>query len=67
MITTKTGAAITVEIVLPELDGELDGMAVRVPTIKVSIVDLTFIESRDSCIEEMNKLVKGASKNQTNG
>ncbi len=67
MIPTKTGAAKAVGIVLPELDGKLDGMAVRVPTINVSVVDLTFIASRDTSVEEINLLMKNASKNQMKG
>lgn len=67
MIPTKTGAAKAVGIVLPELDGKLDGMAVRVPTINVSVVDLTFIAARDTSIEEVNKLIENASKGQMKG
>lgn len=62
MIPTKTGAAAAVGLVLPELDGKLDGMAVRVPTINVSVVDLTFIASRDTTVEEINQAVKTASQ-----
>lgn len=62
MIPTKTGAAAAIGKVLPELDGKLDGMAVRVPTINVSLVDFTFITSRDTSVEELNKLVKDAAK-----
>jgi len=67
MIPTKTGAAKAVGIVLPELDGKLDGMAVRVPTINVSVVDLTFIASRDTNVEEVNKLIENAAKNNMKG
>ncbi len=54
MIPTKTGAAAAVGLVLPELNGKLDGYAMRVPTINVSMVDLTFIASRDTTVEEVN-------------
>lgn len=62
MIPTKTGAAAAVGLVLPELDGKLDGMAVRVPTINVSVVDLTFIASRDTSVEEINQAMKAAAE-----
>jgi glyceraldehyde 3-phosphate dehydrogenase len=62
MIPTKTGAAQAVGIVLPELDGKLDGMAVRVPTINVSLVDFTFIASRDTTLEEINNIIKTAAQ-----
>ena len=61
MIPTKTGAAKAVGLVLPELAGKLDGMAVRVPTINVSLVDLTFVAKRDTSIEEVNAAVKAAA------
>jgi len=67
MIPTKTGAAKAVGIVLPELDGRLDGMAIRVPTINVSLVDLTFLASRDTSIEEVNQLIENAANNQMAG
>jgi len=54
MIPTKTGAAAAVGLVLPELNGRLDGYAIRVPTINVSIVDLSFIAARDTTVEEVN-------------
>ncbi len=60
MIPTKTGAAAAVGLVLPELAGKLDGMAVRVPTINVSLVDLTFVASRDTSAEEVNKTIQQA-------
>jgi len=66
-IPTKTGAAAAVGLVLPELDGKLDGFAMRVPTINVSVVDLTFIASRDTSVEEVNKVVKEASENELKG
>jgi len=61
MIPTKTGAAKAVGLVLPELDGKLDGMAVRVPTINVSLVDLTFIASRETSKEEVNRAIQTAA------
>ena len=62
MIPTKTGAAAAVGLVLPELNGRLDGFAVRVPTINVSFVDLTFIAQRDTSVEEVNAIMKAASE-----
>jgi glyceraldehyde 3-phosphate dehydrogenase len=61
MIPTKTGAAAAVGLVLPELNGKLDGFAVRVPTINVSLVDLSFIAKRATSVEEINKLMKEAA------
>ncbi|HCP79606.1 MAG TPA: type I glyceraldehyde-3-phosphate dehydrogenase, partial [Pusillimonas sp.] len=61
MIPTKTGAASAVGLVLPELNGKLDGFAMRVPTINVSIVDLSFVASRDTSVEEVNGLLKEAA------
>jgi glyceraldehyde 3-phosphate dehydrogenase (phosphorylating) len=61
MIPTKTGAASAVGLVLPDLNGKLDGYAVRVPTINVSIVDLSFIAARDTTVEEVNGIMKAAS------
>lgn len=61
MIPTTTGAAKAVGLVLPELDGKLDGFAMRVPTINVSIVDLTFTAGRDTTVEEINSLMKSAA------
>ena len=66
-IPTKTGAAAAVGLVLPELDGKLDGFAMRVPTINVSVVDLTFIASRDTSIEEVNNTVKAAAEGELKG
>lgn len=60
MIPTKTGAAAAVGLVVPELAGKVDGLAVRVPTINVSLVDLTFIAKRDTTVEEINQIVKNA-------
>lgn len=61
MIPTKTGAAAAVGLVLPELKGKLDGFAIRVPTINVSLVDLTFIPKRATTVAEINTLVKAAA------
>ena len=61
MIPAKTGAAAAVGLVLPELKGKLDGFAIRVPTINVSLVDLTFTPKRATTIEEINNLVKAAA------
>ncbi|HEY0686417.1 MAG TPA: type I glyceraldehyde-3-phosphate dehydrogenase [Steroidobacter sp.] len=61
MIPTKTGAAAAVGLVLPELNGKLDGFAVRVPTINVSLVDLSFVAKRATSIEEINTLMKEAA------
>ncbi|MCF2858095.1 type I glyceraldehyde-3-phosphate dehydrogenase [Pseudoalteromonas sp. SMS1] len=62
MIPTKTGAAKAVGLVLPELAGKLDGMAVRVPTVNVSLVDLTFVAKRETTAEEVNEIVKAAAE-----
>ena len=61
-IPTKTGAAAAVGLVLPELNGKLDGYAMRVPTINVSIVDLCFVAKRETSVEEINAIVKAASE-----
>ena len=58
MIPTKTGAAAAVGLVLPELNGKLDGFSIRVPTINVSLVDLAFVAKRATTIEEVNNAVK---------
>jgi glyceraldehyde 3-phosphate dehydrogenase len=60
-IPTKTGAATAVGLVLPELNGKLDGFSVRVPTINVSMVDLSFIAARATSVEEINGLMKTAA------
>jgi glyceraldehyde 3-phosphate dehydrogenase len=60
-IPTKTGAAAAVGLVLPELKGKLDGFSVRVPTINVSLVDLTFMAKRATSVEEVNKALKDAA------
>ncbi len=67
MIPTRTGAAAAVGLVLPELNGKLDGFAIRVPTINVSLVDLTFTASRDTTVEEVNAVVKEASDGKVLG
>ncbi len=64
MIPTKTGAAAAVGLVLPELNGKLDGYAIRVPTINVSIVDLSFIAARDTTVDEVNAIMKEASESK---
>ncbi len=60
MIPTKTGAAAAVGLVVPELNGKFDGMAVRVPTANVSLVDLTFTAGKDTSVEEINKVIADA-------
>lgn len=67
MIPTKTGAAAAVGLVLPELNGKLDGFAVRVPTINVSLVDLTFQASRETSVDEIHKIMKEASEGALKG
>jgi glyceraldehyde 3-phosphate dehydrogenase len=67
MIPTKTGAAAAVGLVLPELAGKLDGYAIRVPTINVSIVDLSFIAARDTTADEVNAIMKAASEGELKG
>ena len=61
MIPTKTGAAAAIGLVMPELKGRLDGLAIRVPTINVSLVDLTFTASRDTSAEEVNDILASAA------
>ncbi|MFK8083482.1 MAG: type I glyceraldehyde-3-phosphate dehydrogenase [Granulosicoccus sp.] len=61
MIPTTTGAAKAVGLVLPELNGKLDGFAMRVPTINVSIVDLTFTAARDTSVDEINSIMQKAA------
>lgn len=67
MIPTKTGAAAAVGLVLPALNGKLDGYALRVPTINVSVVDLTFFAGRATSADEVNSLVKAASEGALEG
>jgi glyceraldehyde 3-phosphate dehydrogenase len=66
-IPTKTGAASAVGLVLPELDGKLDGFAIRVPTINVSVVDLTFVAERETSVDEINRIMKEASEGSLKG
>jgi len=67
MIPTKTGAAAAVGLVLPELKGKLDGFAVRVPTINVSLVDLTFTAKRTTTAEEVNGILRAAADGALKG
>ena len=67
MIPTKTGAAVAVGLVLPELNGKLDGFAIRVPTINVSLVDLSFVAARDTTVDEVNAVLKEASEGALKG
>lgn len=67
MIPTKTGAAAAIGLVIPELKGKLDGLAVRVPTINVSCLDLTFVPSRETSIEEINSVITDAANGELKG
>lgn len=67
LIPTKTGAAAAVGLVLPDLAGKLDGFAIRVPTINVSIVDLTFTASRDTTVDEINQVLTTAANGKLKG
>ena len=67
MIPTKTGAAAAVGLVLPHLNGKLDGYSIRVPTINVSIVDLTFVAKKPTTVEEVNRAVKQACDSDLKG
>lgn len=67
MIPTLTGAAKSIGLIIPELKGKLDGTAIRVPTPNVSMVDLAFLSSKKSTVEEINTLMKEASKTTLNG
>ena len=67
MIPTKTGAAAAVGLVLPHLNGKLDGYSIRVPTINVSIVDLTFVAKRAVTVDEVNQALKQASEGDLKG
>jgi len=67
MIPTKTGAAAAVGLVLPELKGRLDGFAIRVPTINVSLVDLSFNAARKTSVDEINALIKAAANGPLKG
>ena len=67
MIPTTTGAAVAVSRVLPELEGKLDGMAIRVPTVNVSVVDLTVDLQKNASVEVVNAVVRKAAENELNG
>src|SRR3990167_1373777 len=67
IIPTKTGAASAVGLVLPELNGKLDGFAVRVPTINVSLVDLTFEAKKETSVDEINNIVRQAAQGELKG
>ena len=67
MIPTKTGAAAAGGLVLPHLNGKLDGFAIRVPTINVSIVDLSFVAKKPTSVEDVNKAVKQAADTDLKG
>ena len=67
MIPTRTGAAAAVGLVLPELDGKLDGYAVRVPTLNVSLVDFGFVAARATSVEEIDKLMRAAAAGPLQG
>jgi glyceraldehyde 3-phosphate dehydrogenase len=67
MIPAKTGAAAAVGLVLPELKGKLDGFAIRVPTINVSLVDLTFIARRDTSAKEIDEIMQAAANGELKG
>jgi len=67
MIPTKTGAASAVGLVLPELNGKLDGFAIRVPTINVSVVDLSFVAKRRTTVDEVNAAAKQAAETDLKG
>jgi len=66
-IPTSTGAAKAVGLVLPELNGKLDGFSMRVPTINVSFVDLSFVAERDTTVDEINEILKAASEGPLKG
>jgi glyceraldehyde 3-phosphate dehydrogenase len=67
IIPTKTGAASALGLVLPDLDGKLDGFAVRVPTLNVSLVDLTFEAKRNTTVEEVNDIIRKAANGNMKG
>jgi len=66
-IPTSTGAAKAVGLVLPELNGKLDGFSMRVPTINVSVVDLSFVAERDTTVDEINDILRAASEGPLKG
>ena len=67
MIPTSTGAAKAVGLVLPELNGKLDGVAIRVPTPNVSVVDLTFVAARETSVDEINGAIRSAADGPLDG
>jgi glyceraldehyde 3-phosphate dehydrogenase len=67
MIPTKTGAAAAVGLVLPDVNGKLDGFAMRVPTINVSVVDLSFMSKKPTTVEAVNAMMKAASEGELKG
>ena len=67
MIPTSTGAARAVGLVIPELNGKLDGVSIRVPTPNVSVVDLTFESSKETSENEINSIIKNSSLNELKG
>lgn len=67
LIPTKTGAASAIGLVLPELNGKLDGLAIRVPVLNVSLVDLTFTSSRETSVQEVNDTLRKASEGNLKG
>lgn len=67
MVPTSTGAAKTIGVVLPELAGKLDGIAIRVPTPNVSMVDLTFTARRDTSVDEINDILRKAAEGEMKG
>lgn len=67
MIPTKTGAAAAVGLVMPELNGKLDGYAIRVPVVNVSVVDLTFSAEKNVSVDEVNAILKEASEGSLEG
>jgi glyceraldehyde 3-phosphate dehydrogenase len=67
MIPTSTGAAKAIGLVIPELDGRLDGLAVRVPTMNVSLVDLSFTASRNTSVAEINEILRAGARHYPEG
>ncbi|NOL50501.1 type I glyceraldehyde-3-phosphate dehydrogenase [Pelistega europaea] len=67
LIPTKTGAAAAIGLILPELNGKLDGYAIRVPTTNVSVVDFTFLAKRDTSVDEINQILKAATEGSLKG
>jgi glyceraldehyde 3-phosphate dehydrogenase len=64
MIPTKTGAATSIGLVIPELEGKLDGLSVRVPTNNVSLVDLTFVAKKKTSVKDINEIIKIAANSE---